>query len=321
MMRPARMKFIWTMVLLAVLPGAALRARADLVDRVMAVVHDSPVTSQQIEFLSQLDEQTLRQTATASDDYQRKMLQVREAAFTNLVERQLILMYFKTLTNKINETLLDQFVTDEIHAEHSDRVQLAKDLERQGLTFEDFRQRVKEGLVIRELIHENVPEPIISPQKVEAYYKEHSEHYKVADQVKMRMIVLNKGESPEETLKRGEEILSQIKGGASFAQMATVNSEGSQRRDGGETGWEDTSEVNPALVKELDKLKPGQYSGVIDTKDTYFLLLLEDRHPEHIKPLSEVRDDVEKTLKNQQSERLRRRWIERLRTKTYIGYY
>jgi parvulin-like peptidyl-prolyl isomerase len=315
------MKFIWTMVLLAVLPGAALRARADLVDRVMAVVHDSPVTSQQIEFLSQLDEQTLRQTATASDDYQRKMLQVREAAFTNLVERQLILMYFKTLTNKINETLLDQFVTDEIHAEHSDRVQLAKDLERQGLTFEDFRQRVKEGLVIRELIHENVPEPIISPQKVEAYYKEHSEHYKVADQVKMRMIVLNKGESPEETLKRGEEILSQIKGGASFAQMATVNSEGSQRRDGGETGWEDTSEVNPALVKELDKLKPGQYSGVIDTKDTYFLLLLEDRHPEHIKPLSEVRDDVEKTLKNQQSERLRRRWIERLRTKTYIGYY
>lgn len=321
MMRPARMKFIWTMVLVAVLPGAALRARADLVDRVLAVVHDSPVTSQQIEFLSQFDEENLRQTGISPNDYQRKMTQAREAIFTNQIEKQLILTYFKTLTNKINETLLDQFVTDEIHAEHSDRVQLAKDLERQGLTFEDFRQRVKERLVITELIHENVPEPIISPQKVENYYKEHSDHYKVADQVKMRMIVLNKGDAPEETQKRGEEILSQIKGGASFAEMATVNSEGSQRRDGGETGWEDTSEVHPALVQELNKLKPGEHSGVIDTKDAYFLLLLEDRHPEHVKPLSEVRDDVEKTLKNQESERLRRRWIERLRAKTYIGYY
>ena len=63
---------------------------------------------------------------------------------------------------------------------------------------------------------------IISPRKIETYYQEHRDNYKLADQVKMRMIVLSKGEAPDGVRKRGEEILSQLKGGASFAEMATV---------------------------------------------------------------------------------------------------
>lgn len=189
------------------------------------------------------------------------------------------------------------------------------------MTFEDFRRRIKNDLIISELIHENVPEPIISPRKIETYYQEHRDNYKLADQVKMRMIVLNKGEAPDGVRKRGEEILSQLKGGASFAEMATVNSEGSQRKDGGETGWENTADVNQALVPDINKLKPGQYSGVVETPEAFFLLLLEDRHPEHIKSLSEVREDVERTLKNQERDRLRRQWLDRLRAKTYIGMF
>ena len=57
------------------------------------------------------------------------------------------------------------------------------------MTFEDFRRRIRNGLIISELIHENVPEPIISPRKIETYYQEHHDNYKLADQVKMRMIV------------------------------------------------------------------------------------------------------------------------------------
>ncbi len=60
---------------------------------------------------------------------------------------------------------------------------------------------------------------------------------------------------------------------------------------------------------------------MVETPEAYFLLLLEDRHPAHVKPLNEVRNDVEKTLKNQEMERLRRKWIERLRAKTYIGTF
>ncbi len=302
--------------------GLGMRVRADLVDGIEAVVHDSVITTQQIDIVSQQDADILHQTYRYQPEILiKRMTELRSSIYTNLIERQLVLSYFKTLTNKVNESILDQIVLDEIHAQHTDRVQLTKDLQQQGLTFEDYRQKVREGLIIRELIHENVPEPIISPQKVENYYQVHRDNYKLADQVKMRMIVLKKGDAADEVRKRGEEILSQLKAGASFAEMASVNSEGSQRKEGGETGWEDLSEVNQILVKDIDKLKPGEYSGVVETPEAYFLLLLEDRHPAHVKALSEVRDEVEKTLKSQEMERLRRKWIDRLKAKTYIGTF
>lgn len=302
--------------------GPRVHAESEVVDGIEAVVHDSVITLQQIDSITKPEADIIQQQyGYGSDAYQKKITGLRSSVFTSLIERQLVLSYFKTLTNKVNESILNQIVMDEIHDQHSDRVQLTKDLQRQGLTFEDFRQRVRDGLIYRELIHENVPEPIISPQKVENYYQSHHDDYKLADQVKMRMIVLNKASAADEARKRGEEILSQLKGGASFAEMAMVNSEGSQRKDGGETGWEDISEVNQILVKDLNKLKPGEYSGVVETPEAFFLLLLEDRHPAHVKSLSEVRDDVEKTLKSQEMERLRKKWIERLRAKTYIGTF
>jgi peptidyl-prolyl cis-trans isomerase SurA len=309
-------------ILAALMLGLGMRVRADLVDGIEAVVHDSVITTQQIDIVSQQDADILHQTYRNQPEIlMKRMTELRSSIYTNLIERQLVLSYFKTLTNKVNESILDQIVLDEIHAQHTDRVQLTKDLQQQGLTFEDYRQKVREGLIIRELIHENVPEPIISPQKVESYYQVHRDNYKLADQVKMRMIVLKKGDAADEVRKRGEEILSQLKAGASFAEMASVNSEGSQRNEGGETGWEDLSEVNQILVKDIDKLKPGEYSGVVETPEAFFLLLLEDRHAAHVKALSEVRDEVEKTLKSQEMERLRRKWIDRLKAKTYIGTF
>jgi peptidyl-prolyl cis-trans isomerase SurA len=318
------MKSCLTIVLAAAMFTFGIRVRADMVvvDGIEAVVHDSVITSQQIDRFSEQDDEMLRQQYRYQPDILiKKMTELRSSIYTNLIEQQLVLSYFKTLTNKVNESILNQIVMDEIHAEHTDRVQLTKDLQRQGLTFEDYRQKVRDGLIIRELIHENVPEPIISPQRIENYYQLHRDNYKLADQVKMRMIVLKKTDDANEVRKRGEEILSQLKAGASFAQMAAVNSEGSQRRDGGETGWEDFSELNEILRKSVDSLKPGEYSGVVETPESFYLLMLEDRHPAHVKPLGDVRVEVETTLKNQETDRLRRKWLNRLKAKTYIGTF
>ena len=38
----------------------------------------------------------------------------------------------------------------------------------------------------------------------------------------------------------------------------------------------------------------------------------------HVKPLGEVRDDIEKTLRAQQQSQLERQWIEQLKKKAFI---
>ena len=149
---------------------------------------------------------------------------------------------------------------------------------------------------------------------------DHKNEFKVEDEVKMRLIVLNRlaDDTNGAVRKRMEEIISQVKDGAAFSDLAKSYSEGSQRKDGGETGWQETSKLNKVLVEAVNKLKPGEYSGVIESPEAYFLVLLEERRPARVRPLTEVRAEIEKTLMAQEKNRLRVRWISRLKRKTFI---
>jgi parvulin-like peptidyl-prolyl isomerase len=142
------------------------------------------------------------------------------------------------------------------------------------------------------------------------------------DEIKLRMIVLNKT-SPDDTntVQRANEILAEIKGGASFQEMASVYSEGSQKSQGGDWGWVERSVLRKDLADGAFSLKPGQVSGVIDTAQSVYLMLVEQTKPAHAKPLDEVRDEIEKTLRTQEQARLEKQWIEGLKKKTFIRYF
>jgi parvulin-like peptidyl-prolyl isomerase len=159
---------------------------------------------------------------------------------------------------------------------------------------------------------------IVSPHAIEVYYVNHKDQFKVESEVKLRMIILNKSEGDtNETAKLAGEILAKIKDGTSFTEMATVYSKDSQHT-GGDWGWVEKSVLLKDLANVAFSLKPGEVSGVIDTPKACFLLQVEDRRPEHIKPLNDVRDDIEKTLLAQDRDRLQKQWIERLRKKTFV---
>ena len=79
------------------------------------------------------------------------------------------------------------------------------------------------------------------------------------------------------------------------------------------------------LRKELAdvafSLTPGQISDVIDTPEACYLMLVEQKRPAHVRPLSEVRDDIETTLRAQEQSRLEKQWIDGLKKKTFIRYF
>ncbi|HEX4645285.1 MAG TPA: peptidylprolyl isomerase, partial [Verrucomicrobiae bacterium] len=216
--------------------------------------------------------------------------------------------------------IIEEEIQNEIRDRYGlDRVQLIKDLQRQGMTYEALRKQFRDFLIISIMQRKFVPEPIISPHKIETYYTDHGSDYKVEDQVNLRMIVLKKDGTDDELVKkRADEILSNIKQGASFAEMAKTYSEGSQKSQEGLTGWEDISKVNESFRDAITKLKPGEHTEVVDTPTACFLLRVEDRRPAHLKPLSEVRDEIEKTLRTQERTRLYDKWIKRLEKKTLV---
>src|SRR5439155_8849441 len=49
----------------------------------------------------------------------------------------------------------------------------------------------------------------------------------------------------------------------------------------------------------------------------FYLMLVEDKRTAHLKPLGEVRDEIEKDLKLQERSRLDDQWVARLKKKTF----
>ncbi len=53
----------------------------------------------------------------------------------------------------------------------------------------------------------------------------------------------------------------------------------------------------------------------------FYLMLVEDRRPARVRPLSEVRDEIEKELLFQEREKLRQKWVGRLKEKAFVRYF
>jgi len=176
---------------------------------------------------------------------------------------------------------------------------------------------------VRQLQAKNIyQESIVSPHKIERYYLDNKSEYKVEDQVKLRMIVLNKTSDQEAEAKGlAQEILTKLKEGVPFSEMASIHSQGSQRSQGGEWGWVERSVLRKELAEVAFSLKPGELSNVIDTPPAFYLMLVEDRRTAHSKPLNEVQAEIEKTLMTKEREKRQKQYIDKLRKKTFVRYF
>ncbi len=316
------MKYVRIITAAALLACGAQSIRAELVDAIQAVVHDAVITYNEVLTLNQQTAESLfRLYGNQPDLLQTKMNQTRVENLEKLIDWQLILHEFRTAGYSLPESVLDDLVQERIKSRYQDRVKMMKSLQAQGLTYEDLRKHVKEQFIVEQLRLKNISqEIIISPHKIEGYYAAHRDEYKVEDEVKLRMIVLD-GKADADGAKRrelAEEILRQIKGGADFAQMATLYSQEARKAQGGEWPWEDKSALRKELADVAFTLKKGERSGVIETADACYLMEVQDLRAARVKPLNEVRDKIEKELLTNERDRLEKQWIDKLKKKTFI---
>ncbi|MBI2948645.1 MAG: SurA N-terminal domain-containing protein [Verrucomicrobia bacterium] len=319
------MKVAFILAVAFFVSGQALRSE-QLLNRVVARVNDAVITyrdvqnrvAQDIEFLQ-------RQYRTQPDVLNQRIDALVRTNIEELVEEQLILHEFKTAGYNLPESYIDDEIDKDIRSTYTDRATLTKSLQAQGLTYEAYRTKLRERFILRAMWQHNVPrDPLVSPHKIELYWIQNRDKFRVEDEVKLRMIVLTN--RPNDRLyspkKLSREILSKIKEGAPFAEMARIYSQGSQSNEGGDWNWVQRSVLRQDLAQIAFTLKPGDLSDVIESPDgSCYLMLVEGARRAHIKPLPEVRDEIEAALKAEETKRLRSKWIQRLRDKSFVVIY
>jgi parvulin-like peptidyl-prolyl isomerase len=300
-----------------------MTGHAELANAIKAIVNDAVITYQEVETLNQqTEDRVYRKYRSSPSALEQEINKMQTENLDKLVQEQLILHEFKSAGYSLPESVLDDLVQETIKNDFGDRATLTKTLEARGISYEKFRQQIKDRFIVAQLRMKNISsEIIISPHKIESYYLEHRDDFKEEDRVKLRKIILEKASDPKapDAKKLGEEIVSRLKEGANFAQLASIYSEEEQKNR--DAVWYDRSALKKELADVAFSLKAGQSSDVVDAGSEYYVLMADEVSTAHYKSLNEVRDQIEKNLLIEERNRLEKKWIDKLKKKTFVQYF
>lgn len=304
----------------------AMAAQPEFINGQAVVVNNAVITYEEVES-SILEEIGLlrRQYARQPQVLQQVIDQLRRDRLEMMIERQLILHEYKVKGYNLPDSLFDKALRDRIREQFGDRIKLTKTLQAQGTTYETYAQRYREQIIVELMTREFVSSEkiLVSPFKIERFYEENKDDFKLEDQVRMRLIFLPQSAGMEAGAARklAQEILAKIKEGTSFAEMAAIYSADANRAQGGARGWERRSALREDLATTAFALQAGQVSDILERPEGCYLLQVEEIKLAHIQPLAEVKEDIERRLKAEEYNRLRKKWIGRLRANSFVRYF
>jgi peptidyl-prolyl cis-trans isomerase SurA len=301
---------------------AAFAAEPEITDGIAAVVNGEVITYSEVRGVSAPREKLLR-TQYSGDELLKKINETRKAALQDLIDRQLIIQAFK----KDNYQVPDHYVDERLHeiideSFGGDRNTFIKTLEAQNYTLGEFKKLETERMIVQAMRSKNVKRnTVVSPTKVEQYYKEHRDQFTSKEQIKLRMIMIpNHAETGNAAAQKAmaEEILSKLANGAEFDRIAQIYSEDSTREQGGDWGWIERKTLAAPLEKVAFNLPIGRVSSIVEFSGNYYILKVDEKRGGKTRSLAEVRPEIEKQLIQLEAQQLQERWIASLRSKAYI---
>ncbi len=323
------MSRIFARQIASALAGAALfflpsgpAGAQEVLNGIAAVVNSEVITFGEVRELVAPKEKQARDTLKG-EALVEKVKEIRLAAINDLIDRSLIIQEFKSKGFTIPEYFIDERVTTIIREEFgNDRQAFLRTLAAQGFTLDKFREFERDKVIVQEMRRQAIKGvTAVSDTNVAQFYKEHMEEYSSAEEIKLRMITIRGNTENNSGRKMIEEIRSKIVEGAEFGDLARMYSQDSNQEASGDWGWIDKKKLNESLTKVAFSLKAGEVSQVIELAGSYYLLFCEAKKQATVKPLKEVRGDIEKALLQTERQKQQQDWLLKLRRKAFIKLY
>jgi len=177
--------------------------------------------------------------------------------------------------------LLDSMIVRELVLEQAEKDGLDKSKEVVA-KLEDLKKRVIVEAFVRKKIDQDVK---ISDDDMKKFYDQNKDKFNSGEQIRASHILV-KDE------KTAQDILAQLKKGASFEDLARKYSADASAAKGGDLGWFAKGAMVPDFEKVAFSLKEGQLSDVVKTPYGYHIIKVTGKRPAGTRSFEEVKDQI-----------------------------
>jgi parvulin-like peptidyl-prolyl isomerase len=208
-------------------------------------------------------------------------------------------------------------------------------LKKQKLTLEQFKESLRERLLVDEMKAAVTQEVALSDDEVKAYYDEHKTDYTEPEERETRHILISPFAeaaggagtiTPTEAdwdvaRAEAEKVRSEIQNGADFGTEARKYSDDETSREaGGELGNVVRGQMVPQFEEAVFSLKKGELSQPVRTEYGYHLIQVTDITPEAQIPYEEVKEKIRSALLAQRQADTWEAWLEGTKEKLGVVY-
>jgi peptidyl-prolyl cis-trans isomerase SurA len=294
---------------------------AETCNRVVAVVNNEVITQYELE-------KKIREvTGFSADDLKTKDPQrfgeTRRKVLDLMIDEKIAEEKVKELNIKVTQRQVDATIQRVYENQKMSREEFIGQIEKEGLTYEKFQEKVKRDLERRQLVEFEVKSKIIiRDEAVNDYYERNKKDFGSFGKVRLSGIFLIRKRTDDsgemmEIQRKGEEILTRIRAGEDFGELAKVFSEGPAAASGGDLGVFRPDQLEPQLRQLIETLKEGSVSGLIPRQNGLQILKLVEKQEGKIRPLDEVREDIFNILYQEEVQSRYQSWIQGLRQSSY----
>jgi peptidyl-prolyl cis-trans isomerase SurA len=294
-----------------------------MIDRIVARVNDDVIT------LSELQEEGLPLFERLRENYTGKELehQVQRAErefLDQLVLKRLQLQYAGQIGITASENEINAAFKDVLSRNNLTQEQLVELLTREGLTLQDYKDRLREQIVLARLMNQAVRSRVsVDSSEVEAYYQAHRHEFDQPPQAKVRHIFFRVEPGTgrpqiEDVQARATRVLQEARNGSDFATLARRHSEDATAANGGDLGLIKRGDALPEFEEVIFNMKAGEISDVIRTPNGLHIVKVESFSKGSLRDFSELKPEIERRLLQEKMEKRFQDWTNELKDKAFI---
>ena len=294
---------------------------AEVCNRVVAVVNNDVITLYELnnrmkEMTGVPPEELMLKSEAMYRDARQKILEL-------LIDEKIAQAKIKELRIQVSDKQVDSYVEKLKRDNQLTQEDLVAGLEKEGLSYEKYRERIKRDIERAQLIEYEVRSKIIIREEtIQKYYEEQKGTFGVAEKVQLAGIFLMRKnlkseEEMRELYSKAQEIAAKLKAGADFSQMAGTYSDGPGAKQGGDLGQFTVDHLEPGLKSVVEALPEGGISDPLVRPNGIQIIKVVKKQTGKIRSLEEMKEAIYGILYQEEVNRRYQNWIKELRESAY----
>jgi peptidyl-prolyl cis-trans isomerase SurA len=247
-------------------------------DRVLVIVNDEAITQwdmseQRRILLAQM--QASKITPPPSEVLDKQVLE-------RLIVERAVLQYAKETGIRIDDTTVERTILRVAEENKLAPDEFRKVLEREGIPYANYREDIRRQITIQRVRDREVDSKVtVSDGEVDNYLATVAAQAGGEDEYLLSHIYIGVPEqaSPvavEESRKRAEQALAEVRSGKDFGQVAASYSSAPDATSGGNLGWRTRARLPSVFADIVNKMKPGEVSAVLRSASGFHVVKLVD---------------------------------------------